>query len=111
MSTDYWRECLVDSAESNGVALTPEQAIAMAWDVERAHDLYGQYHYTPPWSDRFEEIERGYKAKVAELERGLRDMRHTAEGALQRALGVHDEVCLGNDGSVCLRDGRSTQIL
>lgn len=39
--SDYWQEVLSNSAEENGISLSEEQVVAIARDIELAHDQYG----------------------------------------------------------------------
>lgn len=40
---NYWEECLASSFEEHGIIATPEQIQSVAQDVDRGHELYGQY--------------------------------------------------------------------
>jgi hypothetical protein len=71
---NYWDECLSDAFE--GVEayhlfgqLTEEQRKSIAYDLEMVREHYGMAFYSPPNSDRYEDIKNEYEKKYKELER------------------------------------------
>lgn len=65
---DYWEECISQSADECGLALTKDQLEYLAEGVKGAHENYDMAFYTPPASDRLADIEREYKTKIKNLE-------------------------------------------
>lgn len=55
---DFWVEVVANSLEEHKVTVTPEQTLAVAKDVEMAHDNYGLAFYTPTHNPEREEIAR-----------------------------------------------------
>jgi len=109
---DYWRECLSNAAEECGATLTDAQLNAMAADVCLAHENYGMAFYSPPASDRYAEIERKWKGKLAAAERELAEYRQNAETAVKKALRQYSDavVTIGEHGEVLRHGGRTVQI-
>lgn len=109
---DYWKECLSNSAGECGLTLTEEQLTRLAEAVENAHDNYGMAFYSPPASDRLNEIEREWKEKVKKLEQESETYRHNAELAVKRALRQSNDanVSIGENGDVMRYGGRIEQI-
>jgi hypothetical protein len=110
--SDYWRECISQSAEECGVALTDEQLSAIAEDVSVGHRQYGMAFYSPPSSDRVDDIRDEWKGKLAKLQREFDDYRANAESHMKRATRLHSDanVSIGRDG-VFAHDGRTTRVL
>lgn len=42
--SSYWIECIEMSFEEAQIQATPEQAKAVAYDVDRAHEMHAEYH-------------------------------------------------------------------
>lgn len=61
---DYWKECISIAAEECGLTLTDEQLDALASSAQAGHEHYGMAFYSPPSSDRYDQIEREWKAKL-----------------------------------------------
>lgn len=114
MSTtlDFWKECISDSAEYCGLKLTDDQLICLAQGAEGAHENYGLAFYSPPASDRYNEIEREWKTKVAKLEKDADRYRENAERAIKEALRQPPDavVSIGEYGEVFRHGGRTDQI-
>lgn len=56
---DYWVECVEIALADHGVSATRDQIVAIAGDVEGAHDNYGMAFYSPPAGEHLNsEIER-----------------------------------------------------
>jgi len=109
---DYWEEGIAQSAEECGLVMTKEQLAHLVEAVAGAHENYGMAFYSPPASDRYDEIEREYKAKIAALERASERYRDNAEKAVKRALRQQDDanVSIGEYGEVFRHGGRTEQI-
>lgn len=109
---DYWQECISIAADECEVILTPEQLAYIADSVEAGHDNYGMAFYSPPSTDRINEIEREWRAKYAELQRQFDKYRNDAELAVKIALYQHRDaqVSIGEHGKVVLYDGRTDRI-
>jgi len=109
---NYWLECIQQSAEENGVTLTDEQALAMAGDVQSNHENYGMAFYSPPASDRLNEIEREWQSRFKKLEAEFERYRGNAETAVKQALRQHSDakVSIGEHGAVERHDGRTERI-
>lgn len=114
MSNDaeYWRECISIAAEECELALTPEQLAYLADAASGGHEHYGIAFYSPPASDRLNEIERESAAKLKALQAEFDHYKDNAETAVKRALRVHsaDPVTIGPYGEVFRHGGRSEQI-
>lgn len=106
--TYYWLECLQQSADDHGVTLTDEQALGMAEDIQASHENYGMAFYSPPASDRLNDIEREWKKRVSDLEKELERYRRNAETAIKIALRQHSDanVSIGEHGEVTRYGGR-----
>lgn len=68
--------------------------------------------YSPPSSDRINEIEREHAERFKRLEREFEQYRDNAETAVKKALRQHHDarVTIGPHGEVLRHDGRITQI-
>ncbi len=84
----------------------------MAEGAEGAHENYGMAFYSPPSSDRYNEIEREWKAKVEALEKDAERYRNNAERAIKEALRQPSDalVSIGEYGEVFRHGGRTDQI-
>jgi len=109
---DYYVECLADSFAEHGVEATIEQIRAVAADVELGAENIGMAFHSPPASDRYNEIEREWKAKYQALQKEFDAYRDDAETAVKRALRQHSDanVSIGQHGEVIRHDGRTTVI-
>lgn len=110
--SDYWKECISIAADECGLCLTDEQLDYLAGSAEAGHEHYGMAFYSPPASDRYNEIEREWKAKYQSLQNEFERYRGNAEIAVKRALRQHRDanVSIGEYGEVTRHDGRSTVI-
>lgn len=110
---DYWSEYIAIAAEECGLTLTAEQLAALASAAESGHDHYGMAFYSPPWSERVDEIEREYKKKLSAQQAEHERYVTNAETAIKRALRVHrdDAVSIEANGDVIRHGGRSERIL
>lgn len=66
---DYWRECLLNSCEENGVELTDEQSVAIAADIALSHENYGMAFYTPSENPLRKELQEAKRALAEEREK------------------------------------------
>ena len=109
---DYWEECISIAAEECDLTLTPEQLTYLADAVEGGHDHYGMAFYSPPPSERLNEIEAGWKRKLQALQAEFDAYRGHAETAVKQALRVHrdDPVTIGERGEVLRHGGRTVRI-
>lgn len=112
---EYWEECIAITADEAEIGLTLEQIKTLAEGVKGGHENYGMAFYSPPASDRYNQIEREWKEKYEKLEREFERYRNGAETAIKRALPqrvYRDEpVSITPDGDVFKHGGRTTQIL
>ncbi|MBB6580055.1 hypothetical protein HNP33_004181 [Comamonas odontotermitis] len=109
---DYWKECISIAADECELALTHEQLTYLADSVSGGHENYGMAFYSPPASERMDEIERGWKAKLKALQDEHDRYVNNAETAIKQALHVHrdDHVTIGAYGEVLRHAGRTEQI-
>lgn len=112
-SKDYWIECISLGAEECGLTLTTEQLQALAESVEGGHDNYGMAFYSPPSSDRYDDIEREWKRKLTDKEQEFERYRRNSETAVRRALKYPSDsvLSIGEYGSVFSHGGRTEQVL
>lgn len=109
---DYWKECISIAAEECDLSLTAEQLDALADGASGGHEHYGMAFYSPPPSERLNEIEGEWKRKLDALQAEFDAYRDDAETAVKRALRQHSDanVSIGSHGEVLRHDGRTTQI-
>lgn len=109
---EYWKECVSIGADECGAVLTDEQLEYIAGSVESGHEHYGMAFYSPPPSDRYNEIEREWKAKYEALRKEFDAYIDNAETAVKTALRQHRDasVSIGKYGEVHRIDGRITRI-
>jgi hypothetical protein len=109
---EYWKEVLSEGASDCELTLTDEQLTKLADYASGAHENYGMAFYSPPASDRLNQIEREWKAKYLALKSEFNTYRGTAEGVVKRILNVHrdDNISIGGDGYIRKHDGRSDVI-
>ena len=109
---DYWEECLDIAADEIGLVLSREHIKELAQAVATSHENYGMAFYSPPASDRLNEIEREWKAKYERLQRYhdefVRDATHAVRVALRQPSDVG--ISIGKNGEVTRSDGRTTVI-
>ena len=109
---DYWKECISIAANECDLKLTPEQLTYIADSVSGGHECYGMAFYSPPPSDRINDIEREQGRKFKALQADFDKYRDNAETAVKRALRQHRDaqVTIGEYGKVIRNDGRTEQI-
>ena len=112
MKIDYWKECLSIGADECGLRVTEEQLTALAESAAGGHEHYGMAFYSPPSSDRLNDIEREWKAKYAALKSEFDAYRGNAESAVKKALNQRSDasVSIEKYGEVFLHGGRTEQI-
>jgi len=112
MDHDYWRECISIAAEECEPTLTNDQLAALADAASNGHEHYGMAFYSPPASDRLNDIEREWKAKYARLEAEFAAYRCNAETAVKQALrqSSDTQITIGDRGDVFRHNGRTEQI-
>lgn len=110
--TDYWKECISTGAEECGLELTDEQLECLAGSAQGGHEHYGMAFYSPPWSERMDDIEGEWRKKYSELQAEFDRYRGNAEKAVGRALRQYADanISIGDHGEVFRHDGRSTRI-
>lgn len=116
-SAGYWQEAVEVALDEMGLyhvieAMTKEQRAELGEALAGSHECYGMAFYSPPASDRLNEIERGYKAKIARLEAEADQYRQTAEKAVGRILRQHSDtpISIGEHGEIYRHGGRTEQI-
>lgn len=64
-ASDYWIECVACTLDDHGVEATQEQIEAIAYDVQGAHEVHGDYSYRPenPMVDEIKQLESKLKAE------------------------------------------------
>jgi hypothetical protein len=109
---DYWQECIAIAAEECSLTLTKEQLECLASSAEAGHEHYGMAFYSPPDSERLDEIERESSGKLKRLQAEFDRYQSNAETAIKQALKVHreDSVSIGSYGEVLRHGGRTERI-
>lgn len=114
MSTqrDYWKECISIAADECELTLTPKQLEYLASSAEGGHEHYGMAFYSPPPSERLNEIEKEWKNKLKALQSEFDAYRGNAETAVRKALRQHrdEQVSIGEHGEVLRHGGRTERI-
>lgn len=110
--SDYWSECISEAADECGVELTAEQLAVFARTVEGGHECYGMAFYSPPPSDRLNQIDRDWQKRFDALQAEFDVYRGDAETAVRRALRQYSDanVSIGENGDVFRHGGRTDQI-
>ena len=111
-TTDYWKECISIAADECSLVLTPNQLDYLVDSIELGREHYSSAFYSPPASDRLNELEREWKAKYQALQKEFDSYRNDAETAVKLALRQHStaNVSIGKYGEVTRFDGRATVI-
>lgn len=109
---DYWKECISIAADECDLEMTDKQLEYIADSVSSGHEHYGMAFYSPPPSERLNEIEGEWKRKLTALQAEFDAYRNNAETAVKQALRVHrdDQVTIGKYGEVLRHAGRTEQI-
>lgn len=109
---DYWQECIAIAAEECDLTLTHEQLDCLASSAESGHEHYGMAFYSPPQSERLNEIEECWKSKLKALQAEFDAYRWHAEVAVKQALRVNldEHVSIEPHGEVLMHGGRTVRI-
>lgn len=109
---NYWQDCIAEAADECALTLTPEQLYCLAAGAEGGHEHYGMAFYSPPPSDRLNEIERESGIKLKAIQNECDRYRTNAETAIKQALGQHCDalVTIGELGEVFFHGGRTERI-
>ncbi|MBI0520937.1 hypothetical protein F6Q07_23090 [Pectobacterium parmentieri] len=109
---DFWKECISIAADECELTITAEQLNYLAESASGGHENYGMAFYSPPDSERYDDIEREWKKKYKALEVEFDKYRSNAEKAVGQALGQDRDanVSIGEHGEVLRHDGRTTRI-
>lgn len=109
---DYWEECISQATDGCDLTLTSEQLTCLAEAVSGGHECYGMAFYSPPDSDRYDDIDREWKQKFKALQAEFDAYRCNAETAVKQALLQHREtnVSIGEYGEVLRHGGRTERI-
>lgn len=109
---DYWKECISIAADECDLTLTDEQLACLAESAKGGHENYGMAFYSPPDSDRYNDIDREWEKKYKALQAEFDAYRGNAESAVKQALRQHrdDNVSIGSHGEVLLHGGRTVRI-
>ena len=114
---EYWQEAVEIALEEMGQyhiveGLTADQRAELGVALAVSHECYGMAFYSPPSSDRINEIERGYKAKIARLEAEAESYRETVSKTVGRLLNQNSDarISINDDGEVYRHGGRDEQI-
>ena len=99
---DYYAEGLSESFDENGIGATREQIEAVAADIATYVEHEGMAFYSPPSSDRYNEIEREWKAKYEALKKEFDRYVGNAETAVKRVGRMHSDanISIGQYGEV-----------
>lgn len=109
---EYYAEGLGESFEQHGVTATQEQITNIAADVLVCVEHEGMAFYTPPASERLEQIEGEWRKKYEALQREFDTYRGNAETAVKQALRQYSDasVSIGEHGEVLRHGGRTERI-
>lgn len=109
---DYYAEGLSESFDEQGIVANAEQIRAVAKDIELYVEHQSMAFYSPPASDRLNEIEREWKKKYDDLKREFEKYQGNAETAVKTALRQNRDaqVTIGAYGEVTRHGGRSERI-
>lgn len=117
MSAEYWEEAVAIAFEEADAwpaydGLTKEQRDFIGKSLAGSHENYGMAHYTPPPSDRLNQIDREWEAKLKAVQRDFDAYREDAETAVRKALRqrVDTQVSIGKHGEVFRHGGRTEVI-
>lgn len=117
MTAEYWEEAVAvafDEADAWAAydGLTKEQRDFIGKSLAGSHENYGLAHYSPPPSDRLNQIEREWEEKFKALQRDFDGYRENAETAVRKALRqrVDTQVSIGKHGEVLRHNGRTEVI-
>lgn len=109
---EYWAECISIAADECGLELTDAQLSELAESVRGGHENYGMAFYSPPPSDRLNEIDRGWQKRFDALQAEFDAYRGNAEKAVGKALRQYSDasISIGEDGEVFRHGGCTERI-
>ncbi|CAH0290920.1 hypothetical protein SRABI106_03509 [Rahnella aquatilis] len=109
---EFWEECISQAACECDLKLTDDQLGYLAEAASGGHECYGMAFYSPPDSDRYNDIERDWEKRFKALQAEFDSYRENAETAVKQALGQYRDtnVSIGEYGEVLRHDGRTTKI-
>lgn len=109
---DYWKECISIAADECDLSLTKEQLDCLASSVEGGHDNYGMAFYSPPASDRIDDMRRQYEERNMQLQKEFDQYRRNSEEAIKRSLKIGEgyQVSIESHGDVFVHGGRTVQV-
>lgn len=113
----YWEEALSDAFDGCNAThiwgmLSEEQKNDIAKSIRISEECKSLAFYTPPPSDRLNEIEREHKRKIKELEDRLEEQREGFTKALGKTLKLeHTKLYLNKDGGIDYTNGRTYEVL
>lgn len=115
--SEYWQEAFeiaLDEMDLFSIVegLTTEQRKEIGEALAGSHECYGMAFYSPPPSDRLNDIEREWKRKYEALQAEFDAYRGNAETAVKKALRQYSDaqVSIGEYGEVFRHGGRTEQI-
>ena len=114
---EYWEEACADAFDDVGAyevwkGLTADQQKRIGANLEGAADSQSMAFYSPPPSDRINEIEREWKRKYDALKAEFERYQGNAETAVKIALRQYSDasVSIGEHGEVKRYGGRIERI-
>ena len=109
---EYWEECISQASCDCELTLTDEQLTYLAEAVSGGHENYGMAFYSPPDSDRYNDIEREWERKYKALQAQFEKYQGNAETAVKQALGQYKDasISIGEYGEVLRHGGRTERI-
>lgn len=114
---EYWQEAVEIALDEMGLyhiveTMTAEQRAEIGQALAVSHECYGMAFYSPPPSDRLNQIDRENKAKLDALQDEFDRYRANAETAVRKALRQYSDtsVSIGEYGEVFRHGGRTEQI-
>ena len=109
---DYWKECIISGLDEIGVSLLPEQITKLAKCIQISHENIGMAFYTPPTTDRLEDLEREYNTKLKKIEKEFDQYQSNAENMLKKVLNFSKDTTLRiHEDGVYRICGRSEKVL
>ena len=86
---DYWKECISQGADECGLVMTEEQLTDLSEAASSGHEHYGMAFYSPPSYERYDEIEREWKAKYDALRKEFDAYIGSSETAVKNLGRIH----------------------
>jgi hypothetical protein len=110
---NYWMETVQNSLTESGIYATREQIEQIASDVQCSHENYGLAFHSPSSNDRYEDIQREYEKKIADLKNENNKLQVAAKTAVSRILNHKydpSKIIIDERGDVFIVNGRTSQI-